>query len=94
MLSTEFGNMNRIRNGFNPADIGEHYGNKVHVWSWSQKKLLKSIDMSAELIPLEMRFLHQPDSAHAFVVRLCPWLPCSLLLFVRACTCLCASSRA
>jgi selenium-binding protein 1 len=70
MLSTEFGNMNKIRNGFNPAEIGDHYGSKIHSWSWSEKKLLKSLDMGSELIPLEVRFLHQPDAEHAFVVRL------------------------
>jgi selenium-binding protein 1 len=69
MLSTEFGNMNKIRSGFNPAEIGDHYGSKIHVWSWSDKKLLKTLDMGPDLIPLEVRFLHRPDAAHAFVVR-------------------------
>lgn len=69
MLTTEFGAPNAFNSGFNPAEVGTKYGGSVHVWEWSSGKLLKSIDLGPEgLIPLEVRFLHDPASPHAFLI--------------------------
>lgn len=54
--------------GFNPAEVGEHYGDTLTIWDWEQRKPVQQIKLGSEgLIPLELRFLHDPSKAHAFV---------------------------
>ena len=70
MISSEWGNPNKIRHGFNLADLAEdHYGNKLYVWNWKQKKIRQAITLEGPqgMIPLEVRFLHEPTQKHAFV---------------------------
>jgi len=69
MVSSEFGSPSCFKNGFNPAEVPENYGRYLHFWNWSEKTLLKSVDLGVEsgLIPLEVRFLHDPSKAHGFV---------------------------
>lgn len=70
MISTEWGSPNHIKKGFNPAHVGEGlYGNSVHIFEWDSKKYLQTIDLPQPLgaLPLEVRFLHEPTSEHAFV---------------------------
>ena len=44
------------------------YGQRIHFWDWKARKITQSIDLGAEgLIPLEVRFHHNPDSPHGFV---------------------------
>ena len=44
------------------------YGHHLHFWDWSKRKISKSIDLGEKgMIPLEVRFQHNPDSAHGFV---------------------------
>lgn len=44
------------------------YGKEMHVWSFSEKKYKYSIELGeAGLIPLEIRFLHDPEKAVGFV---------------------------
>ncbi|KAI1706088.1 56kDa selenium binding protein (SBP56) domain-containing protein [Ditylenchus destructor] len=55
----------KISGGFNPQHVTEgHYGNTIHVWDWSGKRLKHSITLEGPegQIPLEVRFLHNPDS--------------------------------
>ena len=40
----------------------------MHVWDWKEKKLIQDIDLGSEgLIPLELRFLHNPDATEGYV---------------------------
>merc|ERR1711962_720217 len=70
MVSSEWGAPNAFCKGFNPQHVAEgKYGNKVHIWQWESRKFVKSIELGAEgLIPLELRFLHEPSSNVGFVV--------------------------
>lgn len=70
MISTEWGSPNHIKAGFNPTHVGEGlYGNSVHIFEWDNKKYQQTIDlpMPQGALPLEVRFLHEPTSEHAFV---------------------------
>uniref|UniRef100_A0A8C9WJ65 Methanethiol oxidase n=1 Tax=Scleropages formosus TaxID=113540 RepID=A0A8C9WJ65_SCLFO len=69
MISTEWGAPKVLANGFNPNDVkAGHYGQSIHVWDWTTHKRLQSLDLGvAGAIPLEVRFLHNPDAAEGFV---------------------------
>ncbi|KAI6233947.1 SELENBP1-like protein [Aphelenchoides fujianensis] len=70
MMSSEWGNPNFLRTGFNPAHVQEgHYGKKIHVFDWKERKHIQTIELEGAtgLVPLELRFLHDPDQKHAFV---------------------------
>ena len=54
--------------GFNPLLVPTSYGSDLHVWDWQKKKQVQTLKLGTEgLIPLEIRFLHNPDSTHGFV---------------------------
>jgi len=41
---------------------------KLYFWDWKERKLIKTVDLGNDgLIPLEVRFLHDPTKAHGFV---------------------------
>ena len=41
---------------------------QIHVWNWRERTLRQTIDLGPEgLIPLEIRFQHNPDSPHGYV---------------------------
>jgi selenium-binding protein 1 len=69
MVSSEWAAPNTMRPGFKPADVkAGKYGQRLHFWDWRQRKIAKTMDLGAEgLIPLEVRFHHNPDSTHGFV---------------------------
>jgi len=69
MVSSEWGSPKCFMKGFNPAHVAEgNYGRRLHIWNWSERSYVKSIDLGNEgLIPLELRFLHNPDSNVGFV---------------------------
>lgn len=69
MVSSEWGAPNTFRPGFKLEDVqAGKYGQRIHFWDWKEKKISQSIDLGAEgLIPLEVRFHHNPDSPHGFV---------------------------
>nr|KAG5701440.1 hypothetical protein BaRGS_032772 [Batillaria attramentaria] len=44
------------------------YEKSIHFWDWQTHKLVQSIDLGKDgLIPLEIRFLHNPDATEGFV---------------------------
>lgn len=46
----------------------DHYGNSLYVWDWGAKKTTQEIVLGPDgLIPLEVRFLHDPAAPHGFV---------------------------
>jgi len=69
MVSSEWGAPNTYYPGFDLNDVSAgNYGRSIHFWDWSKHEIIQSIDLGEEgLIPLEVRFHHNPDSTHGFV---------------------------
>lgn len=69
MVSSEWGAPKTYQQGFDPQDVeAGKYGRQLHFWDWKNRKIVKSVDLGgAGLIPLEVRFHHNPDSTHGFV---------------------------
>lgn len=46
----------------------ETYGSSLNLYSWSERKLLQTLDLGKDgFVPLEIRFLHNPTAAEGFV---------------------------
>lgn len=69
MVSTEWGAPKAWSGGFNPAHVKEGlYGRSIHVWDWTTHKKLQTLDLGDDgAIPLEIRFLHDPDATEGYV---------------------------
>jgi selenium-binding protein 1 len=69
MISSEWAAPNTVIPGFKLEDVqAGKYGRHIHVWDWKARKIAQSIDLGEQgMIPLEVRFHHDPDSAHGFV---------------------------
>ena len=69
MVSSEWAAPKTFGGGFKVEDVkAGKYGSRLHFWDWKQRRLAKSIDLGGEgLIPLEVRFHHDPKSDHGFV---------------------------
>jgi selenium-binding protein 1 len=69
MVSSEWAAPNTFRGGFDLKDVeAGKYGHSLCFWDWMQRKLIDRIDLGPQgMIPLEVRFHHNPDSAHGFV---------------------------
>ena len=69
MVSSEWAAPNTFRGGFDVKDVeAGKYGHSLCFWDWNEKKLAQRVDLGAQgLIPLEVRFHHNPDSTHGFV---------------------------
>ncbi|MAI84956.1 MAG: selenium-binding protein [Rickettsiales bacterium] len=69
MVSSEWGAPKTFMPGFNLDDVANNnYGRHIHFWNFEEKKITNSVDLGPEgLIPLEVRFHHNPDSSHGFV---------------------------
>jgi selenium-binding protein 1 len=69
MISSEWGAPNTVSQGFNPADVAAgKYGQRLHFWNWQDHKIQQTLDLGETgMIPLEVRFHHNPDSVHGFV---------------------------
>jgi selenium-binding protein 1 len=69
MVSSEWGAPRTFGGGFDPKDVeAGKYGRSLLFWDWEGRKLLEKIDLGEQgMIPLEVRFLHNPDSTHGFV---------------------------
>ncbi len=69
MVSSEFAAPNTYGPGFKLEDVqAGKYGRRIHLWDWSGRSLRRSLDLGENgLIPLEVRFHHDPDSTHGFV---------------------------
>ncbi len=69
MVSSEWGAPKTYYGGFDLKDVAAgNYGKQLHFWDWSKHEIIQSIDLGEEgLIPLEVRFHHNPDSTHGFV---------------------------
>ena len=69
LLSSEWGAPNTFKDGFDPEAVGRgEYGQRLHFWDLERKTPVQSIDLGAEgLIPLEIRWQHDPESTQGFV---------------------------
>jgi selenium-binding protein 1 len=69
LVSSEFGEPNAYEGGFDLADVqAGRYGRRIHFWDLEKRELQQSIDLGdTGLIPLELRWLHDPDSEEGFV---------------------------
>ena len=68
MVSSEWGAPNTVKRGFKPGDVkAGKYGRRLHFWDWKERKIAKTFDLGGDgLIPLEVRFQHNPNSTHGF----------------------------
>ncbi|MCH2180055.1 MAG: selenium-binding family protein [Mariniblastus sp.] len=69
MISSEWAAPNTVSQGFKLEDVqAGKYGRHLHFWNWKERTIEQSIDLGENgLIPLEVRFHHNPDSTHGFV---------------------------
>jgi selenium-binding protein 1 len=69
MVSSEWAAPNTFQKGFDLKDVeAGKYGHSICFWDWEKRKLLKRHDLGSDgMIPLEVRFHHNPDSTHGFV---------------------------
>jgi methanethiol oxidase len=69
MVSSEWGAPKTFYPGFDLEDVkAGNYGRHLHFWDWEQHQIIQSVDLGDEgMIPLEVRFHHNPDSTHGFV---------------------------
>lgn len=69
MLSSEWGAPKTVQPGFKLEDVqAGKYGQRLQFWDWTERKIVQTIDLGGEgLIPLEVRFHHNPASPHGFV---------------------------
>uniref|UniRef100_A0A667Z3J8 Methanethiol oxidase n=1 Tax=Myripristis murdjan TaxID=586833 RepID=A0A667Z3J8_9TELE len=69
MISTEWGAPRALADGFNPAHVKQgQYGSALHVWDWTSHRRLQTLELGEEgAIPLEIRFLHDPDATEGYV---------------------------
>ncbi len=69
LISSEFGVPNHYEHGFDLDDVAAgHYGRHIHFWNLETRELEQSIDLGEHgFIPLEVRWLHDPDAEEGFV---------------------------
>lgn len=69
MVSSEWGAPKTFYPGFDLNDVqAGNYGQQLHFWDWQTHDIVQTVDLGeAGLIPLEVRFHHNPDSTHGFV---------------------------
>ncbi|XP_069481550.1 methanethiol oxidase-like [Ambystoma mexicanum] len=69
MASTGWGIPKRMFDFFNPADVkAGFFGQSLHLWDWTERTRIQTIDLGEDgIIPMEVRFLHDPDATEGFV---------------------------
>jgi methanethiol oxidase len=69
LVSSEFGEPNAYEPGFEVEDVAAgRYGRRLHFWNLAERRLVQTIELGeAGLVPLEVRWLHDPDSEQGFV---------------------------
>ena len=69
MVSSEWGSPNTVSQGFKLEDVkAGKYGQQLHFWDWKEHTIKQTLDLGETgMIPLEVRFHHDPDSIHGFV---------------------------
>ena len=69
LASSEFGEPNAYEGGFDPADVAAgRYGSRLHFWNLAERTLEQTLELGdTGLVPLEVRWLHDPDADQGFV---------------------------
>ncbi len=69
MVSSEFGVPNAFKGGFKLEDVSAgRYGRAIHFWDLEKRERIQKIDLGETgLIPLEVRWLHNPDAEEGYV---------------------------
>ena len=69
LVSSEFGEPKAYEPGFDLADVqAGRYGQRLHFWNLAERTLEQTIDLGEQgLVPLEIRWLHDPESEQGFV---------------------------
>lgn len=69
MVSSEFAAPVTYGPGFRMEDAkAGRYGRRLHFWDWTKRQRIQTIDLGGQgMVPLEVRFHHNPDSDHGFV---------------------------
>lgn len=69
MISTEWGHPRSFFQGLNLEHVEKgDYGTHLNVYDWKEKKLTQKIDLGPDgVMPLEIRFLHDPKASEGFV---------------------------
>lgn len=69
MVSSGLAAPNTYYPGFSLDDVAAgQYSQRLNLWSWKERRLEQKIDLGEEgLVPLEVRFLHDPDRSDAYI---------------------------
>jgi methanethiol oxidase len=69
LASSEFGEPNAYEKGFDIDDVaGGRYGSRLHFWNLSERRVEQTLELGQTgLVPLEVRWLHDPDADEGFV---------------------------
>lgn len=69
MVSSGLAAPNTYYPGFNLEHVAAgQYSQRLNIWDWQAQKLVQKVDLGEEgLVPLEVRFLHDPDKANAYI---------------------------
>jgi selenium-binding protein 1 len=69
LASSEFGEPNAYEKGFDLDDVGAgRYGSRLHFWDLAERKVTQTLELGETgLVPLEIRWLHNPDADEGFV---------------------------
>jgi selenium-binding protein 1 len=69
MVSSEWASPKTFMPGFDLEDVAKgKYGQQIHFWDFKKKKVSKTVDLGADgMIPLEVRFMHDPDRPEGYV---------------------------
>jgi methanethiol oxidase len=69
LVSSEFGEPNAYEPGFDLADVeAGRFGQRIHFWDLETHELKQTVDLGEKgLVPLEVRWLHDPDAEQGFV---------------------------
>ncbi|XP_023220738.1 selenium-binding protein 1-A-like [Centruroides sculpturatus] len=69
MISSSWGSPSAFRKGFHLDDVKNGlYGKTLTVWNWKKREAIQTLDLGSEgLMPLEIRFLHNPNATEGYV---------------------------
>ncbi|XP_069506431.1 methanethiol oxidase-like isoform X1 [Ambystoma mexicanum] len=68
MISTEWGVPKLLARKFDPSYVAAGYlGQYLNVWDWTMQKCTQRLDLGVGSVPLEVKFLHNPDASEGFV---------------------------
>jgi selenium-binding protein 1 len=69
LASSEFGEPRAYEQGFDLEDVAAgRYGSRLHFWNLSERRVEQTVELGdTGLVPLEIRWLHDPDADEGFV---------------------------